>query len=67
MKIKDVQKIVKGLKPAEPSWPTLEEATARSRKTHAMLMKLLKGHRAVRCRTRTEIGDIAGIPKAISK
>lgn len=67
MKIKDVQKAVKELKPLKSSWPTLEEATVRSKKTHAVLMGLLEGHRAVKRRTRVETGDIAGLPKIISK
>jgi len=67
MKIKDVQKAVKELKPLKSSWPTLEEVTVRSKKTHTVLMGLLKGHRAVKRRTRVETGDIAGIPKIISR
>ena len=67
MKIKDVQKAVKELKPSKSTWPTLEEVTERSKKTHAALMELLKGHRVVKRRTRVETGDIVGLPKIISK
>lgn len=50
------------------NWPTLDEARRRSKKTHAILVKLYKGHL-----TKYEppelgdFGDIEGLPEIISK
>ena len=67
MKIKDVQKAVKELAPLKSSWPTPGEATVRSKKTHAVLMGLLRGHRAAKHRIRAKADGIAGHPKIISR
>ena len=67
----DIKKL-KGLKnlpeSGKSNWPTLDEAKRRSKKTHAMLVKLFKGH-LTECKLpeNGDFGDIVGLPKIISK
>lgn len=50
------------------NWPTLDEAKRRSKKIHAILRKLYKGHLTEYGLPEIgDFGDIEGLPKIISK